>query len=229
MAKTGNPAPAGCASFPQSEAEIPENPFAKFKETNFTSLIAKLDAEKSQQEKHAALKKLQTAKVVKKAAGKPVAKAAAKPTHKVAKSAAKAATSPALASKIQKVKRFADSYFGHDKAHDDMNKKLIANADKPVDAAKLTDDALRDISADKNKFKAFSKFPASSPNSSFRQHHHLTQNPPPPPPPHHRVYQGRERYICALMEASKHQLLKTKTSRMILSWYFLWMCHNSSH
>ena len=40
MAKTGNPAPAGCATFPQSDADIPHFPFSQYPDTNFTTLIA---------------------------------------------------------------------------------------------------------------------------------------------------------------------------------------------
>jgi len=62
VAKTGNTAPKGCATFPQSDAEVPQNPFARFAETNFTSLIAKLDLEKHQAQ-HATLKKAASATV----------------------------------------------------------------------------------------------------------------------------------------------------------------------
>jgi hypothetical protein len=40
VAKTGNPAPAGCATFPQSDADIPHFPFSQYPDTNFTTLIA---------------------------------------------------------------------------------------------------------------------------------------------------------------------------------------------
>ena len=40
VAKTGKPAPSGCSSFWQTEAEVPRDPFASFPQTNFSSLIA---------------------------------------------------------------------------------------------------------------------------------------------------------------------------------------------
>jgi hypothetical protein len=63
VAKTGKPAPEGCKTFPQNDAEVGADPFGKFKETNFTSLIAKLAMEKQQQQ-HAGLKKASAARAV---------------------------------------------------------------------------------------------------------------------------------------------------------------------
>jgi len=43
--KSGKEAPEGCASLPQSVADIPDDPYAKFKAQDFTSLIDKLKEE----------------------------------------------------------------------------------------------------------------------------------------------------------------------------------------
>jgi len=63
-----------------------------------------------------------------------------------------------LPKNIQKVKSFADHFFGHDKAHEAMTKKLIEDANKPVVPVatdKLTKDAIQDVKGDKDKLQAF--------------------------------------------------------------------------
>ena len=42
VAKTGKPAPPGCAKFPQNDAQVGVDPWARFPAFNFTSLIAKI-------------------------------------------------------------------------------------------------------------------------------------------------------------------------------------------
>ncbi len=56
VAKTGKSAPEGCASFPQNDAEIGTDPWARFKVANFSSLIATMDAERQQQQHSSTLK-----------------------------------------------------------------------------------------------------------------------------------------------------------------------------
>jgi hypothetical protein len=56
VAKTGKSAPEGCASFPQNDAEIGTDPWARFKVANFSSLIAKMDAERLLQQHASTLK-----------------------------------------------------------------------------------------------------------------------------------------------------------------------------
>jgi len=99
VAKTGQPAPKGCSSFWQNEAEVPKDPFASFKETNFTALIAKLDLEKKQRAQLTG-----SAKHVKTAhAGKSAKSSAAAKSSAFGKKE--------LNTKIQKVRNFADRFF----------------------------------------------------------------------------------------------------------------------
>jgi len=49
VAKTKKEAPAGCGALPQTDADLGTDPFAKFKQTDFTSLIAKIKVEDAQQ------------------------------------------------------------------------------------------------------------------------------------------------------------------------------------
>ena len=46
--KSGKKAPAGCASLPQSVADIPEDPYAHLKQKDFTSLIEKIEKKKAE-------------------------------------------------------------------------------------------------------------------------------------------------------------------------------------
>lgn len=170
VAKTGNPAPPGCATFPQSDAQVPKNPFARFAETNFTSLIAKIQMEK-QQVQHATLKRAASATAFKSAtpaaakstvANKSVktslVKSVTARSESVPAKSVKVPTPVHLPKNIQKVKSFADHFFGHDKAHEAMTKKLIEDANKPVVPVatdKLTKDAIQDVKGDKDKLQAF--------------------------------------------------------------------------
>ena len=49
-AKTGKSAPAGCAKFPQSDADVGEDPWAKYPAKNFTVLIDEISAERLKKE-----------------------------------------------------------------------------------------------------------------------------------------------------------------------------------
>ena len=120
VAKTGKHAPEGCASFPQNDAEIGQDPWARFKVANFSSLIAKMDAER-QQDEHAS--------TLKKAARKSNSASTAKkiPPHPQAKG-----SRTGMAAKARKISNFADHFFGHDATHEALTKQLIANAKKRV-------------------------------------------------------------------------------------------------
>jgi hypothetical protein len=49
-AKTGKSAPVGCAKFPQSDADVGEDPWAKYPAKNFTVLIDEISAERLKKE-----------------------------------------------------------------------------------------------------------------------------------------------------------------------------------
>lgn len=116
VAKTGKPAPEGCKTFPQNDAQVGADPFGKFKETNFTSLIAKLAMEKQQQQ-HAGLKKASAARTVSTPAlaHKPASIVDKLPYSGAITSKQKwreASAKTVLPAKVKSVVSFADRFFG---------------------------------------------------------------------------------------------------------------------
>lgn len=110
VAKTGKAAPPGCETFPQTDAEVGPNPFGRFKETNFTSLIAKLAMEQRQQ-KHVGLKRASSERKSTVLAEPALAHASIKAVdtkHKWKE----LPTKTRLPAKIKSVVSFADSFFG---------------------------------------------------------------------------------------------------------------------